>query len=44
MVNFPLVVSNCALKISGACSVSLAGSVKPGEAVAGFSSFLASSA
>src|SRR5271154_5140278 len=34
MVNFPLVVSNCALKVSGAFSVSFAGSAKPGETVA----------
>src|SRR5579862_8931100 len=30
MVNFPLVVSNCALKVSGAFPVSLAGSAKDG--------------
>src|ERR1039457_583464 len=29
MVNFPLVVSNCALKVSGTFSVSLAGSAEP---------------
>ena len=53
MVNFPFVVSNCALKDSGAFSVSLAGSVKPGASAAAFaaatsaflgSSFFASSA
>ena len=41
-VNLPLVVSNCALKVSGAFSVSLAGSVNPGEAGRGFASLLVS--
>src|SRR5579859_1517213 len=37
MVNFPLVVSNWALNVSGAFAVSLDGSAKPGETDAGFS-------